>query len=55
MLVKKWKRRENKDATIYVQFKTLEVTQMKYLGIILDQKSKFQDDNSWCKCVQNTT
>jgi len=44
MLVTRRKRRENKDITIYLHFKPLEqVAQMKYLGIILDQKFKFQE------------
>jgi len=44
MLVTRRKRREDKDITIYLHFKPLEqVTQMKYLGIILDQKFKFQE------------
>jgi len=35
---------EDKDIKIYWQFKPLEqVTQMIYLGIILDQKFKFQE------------
>jgi hypothetical protein len=37
MLVTRRKRRENKQITIYLYFQPLEqVTQMKYLGIILD-------------------
>jgi len=44
MLVTRRKRREDKDITIYLHFKPLEqVAQMKYLGIILDQKFKFQE------------
>jgi hypothetical protein len=44
MLVTSSKIRENKDITIYLHFQTLEqVTQMKYLGIILDHKFKFQE------------
>jgi len=44
MLVTRRKRREDKDITLYLNFKSLEqVTQMKYLGIILDQKFRFQD------------
>jgi acetyl/propionyl-CoA carboxylase alpha subunit len=43
-LVTRRKRREDKDITIYLHFEPLEqVTQMKYLGIILDQKFKFQE------------
>ena len=42
MLVTRRKRREDKDITLYFNFKPLEqVTQMKYLGIILDQKFRF--------------
>jgi hypothetical protein len=38
------KRREDKDITIYLHFQPLEqVKQMKYLGIILDHKFKFQE------------
>jgi hypothetical protein len=38
------KRRENKKITIYLHFQPLEqVTQIKYLGIILDHKFKFQE------------
>jgi hypothetical protein len=44
MLVTRRKRREDKDITIYLHFKPLEqVTQMKYLGIIQDQKFRFQE------------
>ena len=44
MLVTRRKRRENKYITLYLNFKPLEqVTQMKYLGIILDQKFRFQE------------
>jgi len=44
MLVTRRKRREDKDITIYLHFNPLEqVTQMKYLGIILEQKFKFQE------------
>ena len=44
MLVTRRKRRENKNITIYLHFQPLEqVTQMKYLGIILDHKFKFQE------------
>ena len=38
------KRREDKDITLYLHFKSLEqVTQMKYLGTIVDQKFRFQE------------
>ena len=44
MLVTRRKRRENKQIKIYLHFQPLEqVTQMKYLGIILDHKFKFQE------------
>jgi len=44
MKVTRRKIREDKDITIYLHFKPLEqVTQIKYLGIILDQKFKFQN------------
>jgi hypothetical protein len=44
MLVTRRKRREDKDIKIYLHFKPLEqVTQMKYLGIILDHKFRFQE------------
>jgi hypothetical protein len=44
MLVTRRKRREDKDITLYLNFKPLEqVTQMKYLGIILDQEFRFQE------------
>jgi hypothetical protein len=43
MLVTRRKRREDKDMTIYLHFKLVEqITQMEYLGIILDQKFRFQ-------------
>ena len=39
---KKWK--EDEDITLYLHSKPLEqVRQMKYLGLILDQKFKFQE------------
>jgi hypothetical protein len=44
MPVTRRKRREEKRITLYLHFKPLEqVTQMKYLGIILDQKFSFQE------------
>ena len=44
ILVTRRKRMEDIDITIYLHFKPLEqVTQMKYLGIIFDQKFKFQE------------
>ena len=44
MLVTRRKRREDKDITVYLNFTPLEqVTQMKYLGIIPDQKFRFQE------------
>ena len=45
MLVTRRKRKEDKDITLYLQSKPLEqVRQMKYLGLILDQKFKFQEN-----------
>jgi hypothetical protein len=42
MLVTRRKRRQNKNITIYLHFQPLQqVTQMNYLGIILDYKFKF--------------
>ena len=44
MLVTRRKRREDKKIILYMNFSPIEqVTQMKYLGIILDQKFKFQE------------
>ena len=44
MLVTRRKRREDKKIALYLHFKPLEqVTHMKHLGIILDQKFKFQE------------
>ena len=44
MLVTRRKRREDKKIIIYMNSSPIEqVTQMKYLGIILDQKFKFQE------------
>ena len=44
MLVTRRKRKEDKDITLYLHSKPLEqVRQMKYLGLILDQKFKFQE------------
>jgi len=44
ILVSRRKRKENKNVTVYLNNKPLEqVTQMKYLGIILDQKFRFQE------------
>ena len=55
MLVTRRKRREDKDITLYLNFKPLEqVTQMKYLGIILDQKFRFQEHIKYAaeKCAK---
>jgi len=55
VLLTRRKRREDKNITFYFQFKPLEqVTQMKYLGIILDQKFKFQEYISYAaeKCAK---
>ena len=44
MIVSRRKRKENKNITVYLNNKTLtQVTLMKYLGIILDHKFRFQD------------
>ena len=44
MLVTRRKRREDKEIMLYLYSNPIEqVTQMKYLGIILDQKFKFQE------------
>ena len=44
MLVSRRKIKENKNMTVYLNNKTLtQVTQIKYLGIILDHKFRFQD------------
>jgi hypothetical protein len=44
VLVTRRKRREDRRIALYLHFKPLEqVTQMKYLGIILDQKFRFQE------------
>ena len=44
MLVSRRKRKENKNITVYLNNKPLEqVTQIKYVGIILDHKFRFHD------------
>jgi len=44
MLVSRRKRREHRNITVYLNNKPLEqVTRMKYLGIILDHKFRFQE------------
>ena len=44
MLVSRRKRKESKNITVYLNNKTLtQVTQMKYLGIMMDHKFRFQD------------
>jgi hypothetical protein len=44
MLVTRRKRREDKKITLYFQFRPIEqVTQMKCLGIIMDQKFRFEE------------
>ena len=44
MLVSRRKRKENKNITVYLNNKKLtQVTQIKYLGIILDHKFRFND------------
>ena len=42
MLVSRRKRKENKNITVYLNNKKLtQLTQIKYLGIIMDQKFRF--------------
>ena len=55
MLVTRRKRREDKTIILYLHSRPIEqVTQMKYLGIILDQKFKFQEHiNMWLRGVQS--
>jgi hypothetical protein len=44
MLISRRKRRENRNITVYLNNKPLDqVTQMKYFGIILDHKFRFQE------------
>jgi len=44
MLVSRRKRKENKNIIVYLNNKPLEqVTQIKYLGIILDHKFRFNE------------
>ena len=44
MLVSRRKRKENKNIIVYLNNKKLKpVTQIKYLGIIMDHKFRFQD------------
>ena len=44
MLVSRRKGKENKNITVYLKNKPLEqVTQIKYLGIILDHKFRFNE------------
>jgi hypothetical protein len=55
MLVTRRKIREDKKITLYLHFRPIEqVTQMKYLGIILDQKFKFHKHIKYTaeKCVK---
>jgi hypothetical protein len=48
MLVTRRKRREDKKIILYLHSSpTEQVTQMKYLGIILDQKFKFQEHTKY--------
>jgi hypothetical protein len=57
MLVTSRKRREEKRITLYLHFKQLEqVTQIKYLGIILDQKFRFQEHTKYAaeRCAKLT-
>ena len=44
MLISRRKRKENKNIRVYLNHKPIDqVTQMKYLGIILDHKFRFQE------------
>ena len=44
MVISRRKRKENKEVNIYLDNKPLQqVTTMKYLGIIIDNKFKFSD------------
>jgi len=44
MLVSRRKRKENKNITVYINNKKLmQVTQIKYLGIIMDHKFRFNE------------
>jgi len=55
MLISRRKRKEVKDINIYLNNKPLEqVTTMKYLGIIIDDKFKFSQDISYAaeKCTK---
>ena len=47
LLVTRRKRREDKKIMLYLYSSPIEqVSQMKYLGIILDQKFKFHENNT---------
>jgi len=55
MFVSRRKHKENKNITVYLNNKPLEqVTQMKYLGIILDQKFRFDEHIAYAaeKCAK---
>jgi hypothetical protein len=55
MLVSRRKRTENKNITVYLNNKPLEqVTQIKYLGIILDHKFRFNEHMTYAaeKCAK---
>jgi hypothetical protein len=55
MLVSRRKRKENKNITVYLNNKPLEqVTQIKYLGIILDHKFKFNENNLHSREMRKT-
>ena len=53
MLVSRRKRKENKNITVYLNNKKLtQVTQIKYLGIIMDHKFRFNENITYAaeKC-----
>jgi ribonuclease HI len=55
MLISRRKWKEVKDIKIYLNYKSLEqVTTMKYLGIIIDNKFKFSENISYAaeKCIE---
>jgi len=55
MIVSRRKRKENKNITVYLNNKQLDqVTKMKYLGIILDHKFRFNEHKIRCREVRKT-
>jgi len=55
MLVSRRKRKENKNITVYLNNKKLtQLTQIKYLGIIMDRKFRFNEHITFAaKSVKN--